>query len=89
MDKTGVGVVGSNLVITVDLESIRFQIENHPIGFRIRDYGEFVNYLQHIDATSYCPDEGNYGLDRLFDELLIQAYENNELFIERKEESSY
>lgn len=82
MAKTIVNIIDDQLVITVDIESVKFQIENHPYGFKILDDNKFMKYLEkNIDTVNYDVESGGYGLERLFDDLALQAYENCEEFI--------
>ena len=79
MAETNVNIIDDQLVITVDIESLKYQIENHPMGFRILDDNKFMSYLtENIDT--------DYKLDIFLDDIAVEAYENGEEFIDTEED---
>lgn len=79
MSKINTQIIDDQLVINIDIESIKFQVENHPMGFIILDDNKFMEYLVNNINN-------NDKLDLLFDDVALEAYENGEVFIETKED---
>lgn len=75
-------------IIELDIEQLIFALENNPdYEFKITNKKELLDYIANriFEFTNDYNDEPLFF--RTFDELVIQAYEDAEDFIEEVEEN--
>lgn len=76
-----VKIVDGKLVIEIDTNDLLNCVNNHPEGFKIVNEEDFMKYVENHLTTFNESEDGCTPFYRLFDDLVVEAYEGGEEFV--------